>query len=340
MSGAKYAIYVWVWVVLAMLSQPAWSVMYSARLDAAEWHLTPSQFECQLTQSIPYYGKAVFSRRAGEPLRFYLESEGEYMKTGRASLVIQPPVWKPSLASVSLGFVDITRGAQPIALREKTARRLLSELYKGMRPVFTRRAWYNEGESVQVALSSVSFQGAYNDYLSCLSQLLPVNYDQIKRTTFYFVSGGHQLTEASRKKLEDMMTYVGVDTDVQAFYVDGHTDEKGVRSENLVLSQQRAESVSAMLVKMGVDPGAIVTRFHGERYPVASNQTRRGRAQNRRVTIRLDKAPPVQPEVINQDAPEDPVQALLEGDGGAADANAPAPDAAPAGETQENPPVL
>ena len=52
------------------------------------------------------------------------------------------------------------------------------------------------------------------------------------------------------------------------------------------------------LVSGGVDRASIVLRWHGERYPVASNRTVAGRAKNRRVTVRVSKEPaPVLPEL-------------------------------------------
>ena len=72
-------------------------------------------------------------------------------------------------------------------------------------------------------------------------------------------------------------------------YVDiyGHTDSVGQASYNMNLSQQRAESVSRYLQSQQVLPQRIVTRGVGEDHPVASNDTAEGRAQNRRVEIKL-----------------------------------------------------
>ena len=72
-------------------------------------------------------------------------------------------------------------------------------------------------------------------------------------------------------------------------YVDiyGHTDSVGDASYNMTLSQQRADAVSRYLQTRQVLPQRILTRGMGEDYPVASNDTAQGRAQNRRVEIKL-----------------------------------------------------
>jgi outer membrane protein OmpA-like peptidoglycan-associated protein len=65
----------------------------------------------------------------------------------------------------------------------------------------------------------------------------------------------------------------------------GHTDSKGDDEDNLKLSRQRAESVRNYLVSQGVDRRKMVTTGMGETMPIASNDTKEGRAANRRVQI-------------------------------------------------------
>lgn len=65
----------------------------------------------------------------------------------------------------------------------------------------------------------------------------------------------------------------------------GHTDNTGSASYNQSLSVGRADSVSRVLVRNGVNPGRIIAIGRGEDEPVASNLTASGRTQNRRVEI-------------------------------------------------------
>lgn len=67
----------------------------------------------------------------------------------------------------------------------------------------------------------------------------------------------------------------------------GHTDSTGAEAYNLDLSRRRAESVANYLVSRGVGRARIETIGYGEQYPVADNSTPEGRAQNRRVEIRI-----------------------------------------------------
>jgi outer membrane protein OmpA-like peptidoglycan-associated protein len=67
--------------------------------------------------------------------------------------------------------------------------------------------------------------------------------------------------------------------------VEGHTDSQGTESENMVLSQKRAQTVRDYLVSRGVPSNIISSTGIGQARPVADNRTPEGRANNRRVEI-------------------------------------------------------
>ncbi len=69
--------------------------------------------------------------------------------------------------------------------------------------------------------------------------------------------------------------------------VTGHTDSTGSDAYNQRLSERRARAVVRYLTAQRVDPGRLEYYGMGERAPVASNSTAAGRAQNRRVEIRI-----------------------------------------------------
>jgi outer membrane protein OmpA-like peptidoglycan-associated protein len=77
----------------------------------------------------------------------------------------------------------------------------------------------------------------------------------------------------------------------------GHTDSTGSHDYNMKLSLQRAESVKAYLVSRGVPAARLVTVGAGPDYPIASNDTEAGRAENRRVEITIV---PVTQDSLNQ----------------------------------------
>jgi outer membrane protein OmpA-like peptidoglycan-associated protein len=73
--------------------------------------------------------------------------------------------------------------------------------------------------------------------------------------------------------------------------VQGHTDNKGGKGLNKLLSQNRADSVKKALVARGVEIGRLSTKGYGQEVPIGDNNTDEGRQQNRRVQFVIrDKA--------------------------------------------------
>jgi len=69
----------------------------------------------------------------------------------------------------------------------------------------------------------------------------------------------------------------------------GHTDDQGDAAYNQGLSQRRADTVRSYLTSRGVDASRLSASGYGETQPVADNTTSEGRAQNRRVELRVTK---------------------------------------------------
>ena len=73
--------------------------------------------------------------------------------------------------------------------------------------------------------------------------------------------------------------------------VQGHTDSQGDDDFNLKLSQRRAESVRAYLIKRNVSSDRMEPKGYGETTPIADNRTSAGRAENRRVEFVIVTSP-------------------------------------------------
>jgi outer membrane protein OmpA-like peptidoglycan-associated protein len=265
------------------------ALTFQASVEETEWRLSPSIFECEFVQPIPDYGEAVFYHEAGEDLLFHLKTKKNLMGQGEAALHIEPPVWAPSRFAEDLGLVTIKQVSKPVFVDHNRANQMMQALMKGMQPTFTRKARYDENEPIRISVSAANFNSFYKDYLGCVAGLLPVNFRQVAKSKVLFKGGGDRLDTESKKKLDLIILYVKADPKVKSLYIDGHSDSSGRRYNNRRLSESRAIKVTDYMVKKGLDPEMFTTRYHGERYPVASNKTRQGREQNRRVTIRLEK---------------------------------------------------
>jgi outer membrane protein OmpA-like peptidoglycan-associated protein len=71
----------------------------------------------------------------------------------------------------------------------------------------------------------------------------------------------------------------------QKVVIEGHTDNTGNPAYNQSLALERAQAVRSALVRQGVDASRITVRSGGEQNPIASNDTRQGRRENRRAQV-------------------------------------------------------
>jgi OmpA-OmpF porin, OOP family len=74
-----------------------------------------------------------------------------------------------------------------------------------------------------------------------------------------------------------------------ALKIGGYTDNTGKKEDNQKLSQQRAETVMAEITKRGIAADRLAAEGYGDQFPKASNDTEEGRAQNRRIDVRVTK---------------------------------------------------
>jgi len=106
---------------------------------------------------------------------------------------------------------------------------------------------------------------------------------RIKGTSFAI--GDAQLKKSASVQLDGVVEFANAYPD-SVLEVYGHTSSTGSEKLNIKLSVKRAESVKAYLVKHGVVSDRIITKGMGSTEPIGDNNTKAGRAMNRRVEIR------------------------------------------------------
>lgn len=107
--------------------------------------------------------------------------------------------------------------------------------------------------------------------------------------TVLFASGQYSLTSESKQGLNDLAKQALTYNKGWVISVAGYADSVGTAAANQVLSKQRAQAVVAYLLQdCGVPVGRIVAPgAMGESNPAASNESASGRAENRRVDVKL-----------------------------------------------------
>lgn len=94
------------------------------------------------------------------------------------------------------------------------------------------------------------------------------------------------LTDKAKGEIDKLVELLGDYPDA-SLIVDGHTDATGTEGYNQWLSEKRAESVKKYMADHGVAADRITTNGYGQAKPVAANDTKEGRQQNRRVEVTI-----------------------------------------------------
>nr|WP_249735795.1 OmpA family protein [Pseudomonas sp. RC4D1] len=268
------------------------ALTFQTRLESIEWTVEGDKFECRLIQPVTDFGSGEFVRRAGEQAIFRLKSFNPMQAGGSATLLAAAAPWQPGRGDINLGAVKAGTDGVLYNSNQMQAGRLIIGLLEGRSPVV--RHFSREGGVSEVRLLPVKFSKAYSDYQSCMTKLLPMNYEQVKQGEIGFPGGGIELDARAKAKLQVMVDFIKADPTVNHVELDGHSDNSGNRLTNRDLSRRRALAVMEFFKANGLSENQIVVRFHGERYPLAPNTNPANRAKNRRVNVHLERVAPTE----------------------------------------------
>lgn len=101
-----------------------------------------------------------------------------------------------------------------------------------------------------------------------------------------FITDGHGVDTAGDAKVKEFAAFMKNSPAYNAAII-GHTDSTASDKYNQKLSEKRADMVKTMLVNEGIEASRLSTSGKGEKAPVASNKTKQGRAENRRIQVEL-----------------------------------------------------
>jgi outer membrane protein OmpA-like peptidoglycan-associated protein len=143
------------------------------------------------------------------------------------------------------------------------------------------------GTDAKAAAARANEVGSKTDELDKASRRL-VYTVVISEDEGQFKFGKATLPDEAKAKIDDMIQKLMADPNGAYFEIEGHTDSVGGKEINEKIGLERAEAVKRYLYEQHQIPlHKMNVVSYGMDKPVASNKTKDGRSQNRRVVIRV-----------------------------------------------------
>lgn len=200
--------------------QPAAADYYLASLHEAGWQFDQGQGFCRLKHHIPLYGSAEILQQAGEALQFSVMENRPKPLVLRASLAARPAPWihdsaaMPYEYQVYLDHPDDHLEFGRLLVYEEAAEAMIDALLQGQYPTFTyvRSSGNNFTEETQVAVSSIKFAEAYQQFVSCRNTMA-VKVSEQAGATVARLQKAHAKTKAAANNTKKPNRQIAQDAD-------------------------------------------------------------------------------------------------------------------------------
>jgi outer membrane protein OmpA-like peptidoglycan-associated protein len=194
--------------------------------------------------------------------------------------------WAAIAAAIILGLLWFaTRGKTPpeTSVAADTAAGTPAADVQAYSPAAGQNVTLPNGTTLNVPSTSLESQvvAFITDSTRPVDKTTWFNFDRL-----LFETGSATLKPASQAQLRNVAAIFAAFPSVKA-KIGGYTDNTGNAAANMQLSQDRASSVMNELVGLGVDKARLAAEGYGDQHPVADNATEEGRAQNRRIAMRI-----------------------------------------------------
>lgn len=121
-------------------------------------------------------------------------------------------------------------------------------------------------------------------------QLTKITKDEIKLDNIYYAYNKADLTEATKKELQKLITLLTETPEIN-IVINSHSDEQGSDKYNLDLSERRAKSVVDYLIENGIASSRLTSKGWGETKPLHKDaNSEEQHAANRRTTFQVTNA--------------------------------------------------
>lgn len=126
----------------------------------------------------------------------------------------------------------------------------------------------------------------YGDQYHPFSLSIKMTYTETMALNVHFKSNSHEIDETQTKDLDEFFKDLNTNK-TKTVEIGAHTDNVGSDEYNRKLSLRRAKSIKAYLVSKGIKASRMTSKGYGEMQPKSTNETEEGRAENRRVEVKI-----------------------------------------------------
>jgi OOP family OmpA-OmpF porin len=194
--------------------------------------------------------------------------------------VIQEGTPYPSYLQIRRNYGNAIKNLGGTVLYDEE-RYVTGKIVKNGREVWVAVEGFNDGTEYELTVVEVE---AMAQEVTAGEMLNALNKDGFIALYINFDTGKPDLKPESEPIIAQIVNLLKDHPDLKVS-IEGHTDNVGTPASNKILSQARAKSVMAAVVKGGVGASRLSAVGWGQEKPVADNRTEEGRAKNRRVEI-------------------------------------------------------
>ena len=272
-------------LLLVFFSTVVYSNVFQTELEQTKWYFEGDKFACQISHDISGFGELDLIATPDASLELQISSQWLNLENTQIQAEVIVPSWHQDQKQEFPSLVLETQNKQLASVTNDK----LAFYLKGITSGYSIKVTVNNkiGESFSALANGIESKAVIEQFRHCYAQLLPKPYSYVRRVDLTFDSGASKLNTHHEQDLQAIALYVEADPSIERVLVDAHADGNGHHLANLVLSKERADEVASRLVELGLAIDMVEVRHHGERMPLVSNATIKGRKLNRRVTVKL-----------------------------------------------------
>jgi outer membrane protein OmpA-like peptidoglycan-associated protein len=251
-------------LVIFLAGSSCYADYFSTPFLKAEWEFNEDSSYCHLKQNVPLFGRADFMHQSGELLRFSIRENRYKAEIVKASLSVDVSPWiqgsiRDNDYPVHLDLSADRQNYPRLSVYGDTAEIMLDAMSQGMYPTFTyvRAGVSGLLSETSVAVSSINFLKAYDQFAECRKDFLPSWFKTVLEKSLFFKSVSKELSARVFNQLKDTARYLKEVKNTRVVIV-SDTAVAGSRDKTWFL--KRANIISEKLNKLGVAKNKITIK--------------------------------------------------------------------------------